>query len=84
MEVFFIFFQKNPENSLFFFPGKVYTSLTHSFSKGGKIKKQHRKKITGKTQFSHTHSIFAKKWTKINFSREIKKYDTFGSASDIV
>ena len=75
LEVFFIFSRKILKTvCFFFFPGKVYTSLTHSFSKGGK-KKQHGEKK--KTPFLLTHSIFAKKWTKINFSREIKKYDTF-------
>ena len=78
LEVFFIFSRKILKTVCFFFPGKVYTSLTHSFSKGGKKKKQHGKK---KTPFLLTHSIFAKKWTKINFSREIKKYDTFASGS---
>ena len=72
LEVFF--FPKKSENISFFFPGKVYTSLTHSFSEGGK-KKQHWKK---KTQFSLTHSTFAEKRSKTIFSGEIKKYDTFG------
>ena len=48
----------------FFFPGKVYTSLTHSISKPGKKKTGQKKK----TPFSLTHSIFAKKWSKTNFS----------------
>ena len=52
----------------FFFPGKVYSSLTHSISKAGK-KKQPRKK---KTPFLLTHTIFSKKWPKSNFSREKK------------
>ena len=64
LEVFF-FFEKNLK-ILYFFPGKVYTSLTHSFSEGEK-----------KTPTSLTHSIFAKKCSKINFSEEIKNYDTF-------
>ena len=34
-----------------------------------------------KTPFSLTQSIFAKKWSKIKFSREIKKYDIFDSIS---
>ena len=37
------FSQPIPKKSvLFFFPGKVYTSLTHSISGAGKKKKQHR------------------------------------------
>ena len=59
-----------------FFPGKVYTSLTHSFSEGGKKKTALEKK----TPFSLTHSILAEKWSKMNFSGEIKKYGTFGCA----
>ena len=59
---------------LFFFPGKVYTSLTHSISKAGE-KKQPRKKK--KTIFTHSHNFF-KKVTKIKLFRE-KKYGTFAS-----
>ena len=33
-----------------------------------------------KTTFSLTHSIFAQKWQKFDFSREIKKYGTFDVA----
>ena len=73
----FFFPKKIWKHFVFFFPGKVYTSLTHSFSEGGKKKKQHWKK---KTPFSLTHSILAEKWSKMNFSGEIKKYGTFGYA----
>ena len=59
---------------VFFFPGKVHISLTHSFSGSRKKKYSSGKK---NTPFSLTHSIFAQKWKKLNFSREIKKYDTF-------
>ena len=79
LEVFFIFSRKILKTVCFFFPGKVYTSLTHSFSKSGK--KTAREK---KTQFSLTHSIFAQKWTKINFSREIKKCDTFDGTTKVL
>ena len=53
----------------FFFPGKVYTSLTRLILKPGK-KKQRRKK---KTLFSITHPIIAKKWSKQTFPGK-KKY----------
>ena len=71
--VFFVFFSfpKNLEKFFFFFfYGKVYTPLTHSISKPVKKKKQGRKKK--KTAFLLTDSIFAKKWSKSNFSREKK------------
>ena len=55
---------------------KSLNALTHSKSEARK-KKQRRKK---KTAFLRTHSNFAQNWSKTKFSREIKKYDTFGGA----
>ena len=69
----FFFSEKFSQNSVFFFPGKDYTLLTHSNFRAGK-KKQPRKK---KTAILLTHSIFPKKVQILIFSREIKKYDTF-------
>ena len=73
---FFPFFSQ--KFSVFFFPRKSLKS-THSL----KFKEPEKKKYsTGKkkTTFSLTHSIFDQKWQKLNFSREIKKYGTFGPA----
>ena len=60
--------EKIKNNCFFFWFGKVYTPLTHSISDAGK-KKQAGKKKTG---FLLTHSIFAQKWSKSNFSWEKK------------
>ena len=72
---FFPFFPKN--FYVFFFSQEKFKihSLTQ-IQEPGKKKIQHwKKKIT---TFSLTHSIFDQKWQKLNFSREIKKYGTFG------
>ena len=71
----FYFFPKNFENGLFFFFLEKFTlhSLTH-FQRAEKKKQRWKKK----TPFSLTHSIFAEKWSKMNFSRKIKRYGTFG------
>ena len=63
-------------NDFFFFRGKVHISLTHSFS-GSREKKT---AVEKKTPFSLTHPIFAQKWQKLYFSRELKKYGSFGRA----
>ena len=76
-EVYFFFFIFFPKMlSIFFFPQEKFKihSLTQIQEPEKKI--QHwKKKIT---TFSLTHSIFDQKWQKLNFSREIKKYGTFG------
>ena len=54
------------KNVYCFFLGNAYYPPTHSFSGGGK-KVEPRKK---NTNFSHTHSIFAQKCQKFNFSEE--------------
>ena len=63
---------------LFFFPRKSLES-THSL----KLISRKKKYSTGKKKsfISLTHSIFPRKWQKLNFSREIKKYGTFGSTN---
>ena len=75
ISVFFVvfFFPKKLDKILFFFPGKVHTSLTHSISEGGKKKNSAGKK---KTAFLLTHSFFHEKFQILNFSAE-KKNGTF-------
>ena len=51
LEVFFIFSRKILKTVCFFFPGKVYTSLTHSFSKGGKKNSAEKKHFHSLTRF---------------------------------
>ena len=61
--------------TLFFFFLEKFTP--HSLTQ---IQDPEKKNRAGKkkTPFSLTHSIFPQKWSKINFSGEIKKYGTFG------
>ena len=53
----------------------------HSLSQ---INQPEKKYSTGKKNpsFSLTHSIFPRKWQKLNFSREIKNYGTFVTCYD--
>ena len=68
----FFFFQKKSENISFYFPGIVYTSLTHTFQRAGK-NKQHWIKNT-----IFTHSLdFSQKVEKNELFRGNKKYDTY-------
>ena len=61
---FFVVFFFRPK-VVFFFPGKVYPSLTHSISEGGKKKTASEKK---KTPFLLTHSKNHKKVQILIFS----------------
>ena len=64
-----LFFRKNWTKFCFFFaPGKVYPSLTHSISEGGRKKNSAGKK----TAFSLTHSKNHKKVQILNFSGKKK------------
>ena len=64
-----------PAKSCFFFPGKVYPSLTHSISEGGK------KKASEKKNTIFTHSLEKPpKGANFNLFRVKKKYDTFGTS----
>ena len=66
LQVFF-FSQKNLKTFRFFFPEKfTLHSLTH-------FQKAEKKRLQKKTPFSLTHSILAEKWSKMNFSGQIKK-----------
>ena len=58
--------KKNPENVFCFLEKFTLHSVTH-FQRAEK-----------KTPFSFTHSIFAQNGSKMNFSRDMKNYDTFG------
>ena len=74
LEVFFFFNLKKSENILFcfFFSGKVYTSLTHSFSEGGE------KKACEKENTIFTHSLeFCRKVVKNKLFQGNKKNGTF-------
>ena len=63
---------------LYFFSRKSLQS-TQQLKFKSPVKKKYN---TGKknTAFSLTHSIYSQKYKKLNFSGEIKKYGTFGSA----
>ena len=64
---------------VFFFLEKfTLHSLTH-FQRAKK-----KTALEKKTPFSLTHSILAEKWSKMNFSSEIKKYDTFAITKHII
>ena len=64
---------------LFFFYQEKFR--IHSLSQ---INQPEKKYSTGKKNpsFSLTHSIFPRKWQKLNFSREIKNYGTFVTCYD--
>ena len=70
------FFPKILRNILFFFPGKVYTALTHSISKAGKKKTGPEKK-----QLFHSFTQFLPKSPEKQTFAGKKEYGTFGLKS---
>ena len=76
---FFSLFFFPAKSCFFFFPGKVYPSLTHSISEGGKKKTASEKK----TPFLLTHSKNHKKVQILIFSGQKKQYGTFAHSGNI-
>ena len=74
----FFFFALFRHDFCFFFPWKSLHSLTHSFEKAVFFSGPGKK-----TGFLLTHSIFAEKSQKTNYSRE-KKNRTFGWESSVI